>query len=109
PNSAMPQRRNISPACIWLVWSVDPPRWFVFSPYWTKVQYLSLSRLSRIILQNCAVNLTDLNFYSDNQLKDRLASTSATSDQLVEALRINSEARTRALKIGFLVLSGLAF
>jgi hypothetical protein len=52
--------------------------------------------------------LTNLNFFSDSQLKDRLASTSATSDQLVGALRINSEARARALKIGFLVLSGLA-
>lgn len=54
------------------------------------------------------VNLTNLNFLSDEQLKDRLASTSATPDQLVEALRINGEARTRSLKIGFLLLSGLA-
>jgi len=54
------------------------------------------------------VNLTNLNFLSDEQLTDRLGGTSATSEQFTEALRINSEARTRALKIGFLVLSGLA-
>ena len=53
-------------------------------------------------------NLTNLNFLSDNQLKERLANTSATSEQLAEALHINAEARTRALKIGFLSLSGLA-
>jgi MFS family permease len=54
------------------------------------------------------VNLDNLNFFSDNQLKERLADTTATAAQLEEALRINAEARTRALKIGFLVLSGIA-
>jgi MFS family permease len=54
------------------------------------------------------VDLTNLNFFSDNQLRERLANTTANSAQLDEALRINTEARTRALKTGFLVLSGLA-
>jgi hypothetical protein len=54
------------------------------------------------------VNLTNLNFMSDVQIKERLGSTSATPEQLDEALRINAEARIRALKIGFLCLSGLA-
>jgi hypothetical protein len=54
------------------------------------------------------VNLTNLNFMSDAQLKERLSSTSATSVQMDEALHINAEARIRALKIGFLCLSGLA-
>jgi len=54
------------------------------------------------------VNLTNLNFLSDVQLKDRLANTTATPEELAEALRINSDARTRALKIGFVILSGLA-
>jgi MFS family permease len=54
------------------------------------------------------VNLTNLNFLSNNQLKERLGSTSATPEQLTEALRINAEARIHALKIGFLVLSALA-
>jgi MFS family permease len=54
------------------------------------------------------VNLTNLNFFSDNQLRERLASTTATSAQVDEALHINADARIRALKTGFLVLSGLA-
>jgi MFS family permease len=76
--------------------------------------------LSSVIISNVAenpvisaelkdeVNLTNLNFFSDNQLKERLANTTATPEQLAEALRINAEARIRALKVGFLVLSGLA-
>jgi MFS family permease len=54
------------------------------------------------------VNLTNLNFFRDSQLKERLAGTSATPEQMTEALRINADARTRALKIGFLCLSGMA-
>jgi MFS family permease len=54
------------------------------------------------------VNLTNLNFFSDTQLTERLKGTSATPEQLAEALRINGEARIRALKTGFMVLSGLA-
>jgi hypothetical protein len=54
------------------------------------------------------VNLTNLNFMRDAQIKERLGNTSATPEQLTEALRINAEARIRALKIGFLCLSGLA-
>src|SRR5579871_5798908 len=41
------------------------------------------------------VNLTNLNFFSDNQLKERLANTSATPEQLAAALRINADARIR--------------
>ncbi len=54
------------------------------------------------------VDLTNLNFFSDVQLKDRLGNTSATSSQMEEALIINAEARIRALKIGFMCLSCLA-
>jgi MFS family permease len=54
------------------------------------------------------MNLTNLNFFSDNQMRERLANTTATPEQFAEALRINAEARIRALKTGFLVLSGLA-
>jgi MFS family permease len=54
------------------------------------------------------VNLTNLNFFNDSQLTERLSGTSASPEQLTEALRINAEARTRALKTGFLILSGIA-
>ena len=76
--------------------------------------------LSSIILGNLAenpaitaelkdeVNLTNLNSFSGAQLKERLAGKTATPEQMAEALAINAEAPTRALKIGFLALSGLA-
>jgi MFS family permease len=54
------------------------------------------------------MNLTNMNFFSDRQLQERLATTSATPAQVTEALQINGDARTRALRTGFLVLSGLA-
>ncbi|MFO0948514.1 MAG: MFS transporter [Planctomycetota bacterium] len=54
------------------------------------------------------IHLTNLTFLSDEQIKERLANTSATPDQFTEALGINAAARTGALKIGFLLLSGLA-
>lgn len=51
------------------------------------------------------VNLTNLNFMSDVQVKERLGNTTATPEELDEALRINADARIRSLKIGFLVMS----
>jgi MFS family permease len=54
------------------------------------------------------VNLSNLNFFSDNQLKERLSNTTASPEQLKEALGINAEARSRSLKTGFLILSGIA-
>lgn len=53
-------------------------------------------------------HLDNINFIRNDQLQDRLAATSATADQVDEAVRINTQSRLRALKIGFLVLSGLA-
>jgi MFS family permease len=54
------------------------------------------------------VNLTNLNFFSDSQVKERLADTTATPEQVTEALHINEGARLRALKMGFLALACLA-
>lgn len=55
------------------------------------------------------VNLTNLNFMRDSQVVDRLtANTNATPEQVTAALEINAAARIQALKIGFLVMSGLA-
>jgi predicted MFS family arabinose efflux permease len=53
-------------------------------------------------------DLDNINFIRNDQLKERLQHTTATSEQVDEAVRINTESRLRALKIGFLVLSGLA-
>jgi hypothetical protein len=54
------------------------------------------------------VNLDNLNFMSDAQLERQLKDVAADSDQREEALQINANARIQALKIGFMVLSGLA-
>jgi MFS family permease len=53
-------------------------------------------------------DLDNINFIRNEQLKERLALTSVTAAQVDEAVRINTENRLRALKIGFLALSGLA-
>jgi MFS family permease len=54
------------------------------------------------------VDLNSVNFVSNERLRERLASTTATPEQIEEAVRINAEARLRALKIGFMIMSGVA-
>jgi hypothetical protein len=53
-------------------------------------------------------DLDNINFIRNDQLKERLQPSTATPEKVDEAVRINTESRLRALKIGFLVLSGLA-
>jgi len=54
------------------------------------------------------VNLDNVTFISNDQLESVIARTSATPEQKAEALRVNTEARLQALKIGLLVMAGLA-
>ena len=55
------------------------------------------------------VDLDSINFLSNDRLKERFESTtSATPEQIAEAVRINAETRLRALKIGFFVLASMA-
>ncbi|MEZ4518162.1 MAG: MFS transporter [Chloroflexota bacterium] len=54
------------------------------------------------------VNLDSVDFISNVQLTNVLGETTATPEQVDEAVRINSDARLRALKGSFLVLAGLA-
>jgi hypothetical protein len=54
------------------------------------------------------VDLDNITFVSNDRLKSVLEGTTATPAQVEEAVRINTEARLRALKIGLLVLAGLA-
>jgi len=54
------------------------------------------------------VDLDSINFLNNDRLKERFENTAASSEQIAEALRINSESRLRALKTGFLVLSSLS-
>jgi MFS family permease len=54
------------------------------------------------------VDLDNINFISNDRLQSVLASTTATPEQVAEAVRVNTEARLRALKIGLLIMAGLA-
>jgi predicted MFS family arabinose efflux permease len=54
------------------------------------------------------VNLDSITFVSNDQLATVIEATSATPEQKAEALRINTESRLLALKIGFLIMAGLA-
>src|SRR5262249_23209846 len=54
------------------------------------------------------VNLDNLAFVSNDRLRQALEGTSATSEQVAEAVRINTDARLVALKVTFFALAGLA-
>jgi predicted MFS family arabinose efflux permease len=54
------------------------------------------------------LNLDSINFVSNDRLLEILKRTTATPEQVEEAVRINTEARLRALKIGLLIMAGLA-
>ena len=55
------------------------------------------------------VDLDNINFISNERLQTVLAGTTATAPQVAEAVRVNTESRLRALKIGLLIMAGLAF
>jgi MFS family permease len=54
------------------------------------------------------VDLDNINFISNDRLQTVLAGTTASPEQVAEAVRVNTEARLRALKIGLLIMAGLA-
>src|SRR5499427_305669 len=54
------------------------------------------------------VNLDNINFVSNDQLLRIMQRTTATPEQVDEAVRINTEERLRALKIGLLAMAGVA-
>jgi hypothetical protein len=54
------------------------------------------------------VDLDSINFVSNDRLLAIMQRTTATPEQVDEVVRINAEARLRALKIGLLTMAGLA-
>lgn len=54
------------------------------------------------------VDLDSINFISNDQLRGALENTTATPAQVSEAVRVNTEARLRALKLGLLVMAMLS-
>jgi MFS family permease len=53
-------------------------------------------------------DLTRINFISNERVEAILEGTSASKEEIQQALAINAESRLRAIKIGFLCLSALA-
>jgi predicted MFS family arabinose efflux permease len=54
------------------------------------------------------VDLGSITFVSNDRLRSVLEGTSGTPQQIEEAVRVNTDARLRALKIGLLIMAGLA-
>lgn len=54
------------------------------------------------------VDLDSITFVSNDRLRATMNATTATPAQIDETMRINTESRLRALKVGFLILAGLA-
>ncbi|MBL3686516.1 MFS transporter [Leucobacter zeae] len=54
------------------------------------------------------VQLDEVNFISNDDLRAKFEETSATPEQVDAAVAVNEEQRLRTLKIGFLVLAGLS-
>ncbi len=81
---------------------------------------LLVGLLSAIVLRSVAdnpklppeiqaqVNLDSVNFISNDRLQTVLEGTTASPAQIAEAVRINTDARLRALKIGLVIMAGIA-
>ena len=54
------------------------------------------------------LDLTSVNFVSNDRLVERLTHTTATPEQVAEALRINEATRLRSLKVAFLALGSMS-
>ncbi|MFG1360594.1 MFS transporter [Xanthobacter pseudotagetidis] len=54
------------------------------------------------------VNLDSINFISNDRLKTTLETAGATAEQVTAAVAVNTESRLRALKIGLLLMAGIA-
>ena len=54
------------------------------------------------------IDLDNINFVTNDRLLEVMQATTATPEQVEEAVRINTESRLRALKIGLLLMAGVA-
>jgi MFS family permease len=54
------------------------------------------------------LNLDNITFISNDRLRTVMEGTTASVAEVDEAVRVNTEARLRALKIGLLIMAGLA-
>ncbi len=54
------------------------------------------------------VDLNNISFVSNDRLRNLMANTTATPEQVEEAVQVNESARLLALKIGLLIMAGMA-
>lgn len=54
------------------------------------------------------INFDNVSFVSNDHLEEYLSETTATTEEINEAVRINIESRLRALKASFLILAGIS-
>jgi hypothetical protein len=54
------------------------------------------------------LDLDSINFLSNDRLVERLERTTATPEEVTEAVRINESTRLRSLKIAFLALGAVS-
>lgn len=54
------------------------------------------------------MNLDNINFISNDRLLTVLSQTTATPEQVAEAVRVNEESRLKALKFGLLIMAFLS-
>jgi MFS family permease len=54
------------------------------------------------------LDLDSINFVSNDRLRDVMARTTATPEQVEEAIAVNTESRLRALKVGLLIMACVA-
>ncbi|KAA5595983.1 MFS transporter, partial [Blastochloris sulfoviridis] len=54
------------------------------------------------------VNLDNINFISNDRLQSVMERTTASPEQVAEAVRVNTDARLRALKIGLIIMALVA-
>ena len=54
------------------------------------------------------VDLNNISFVSNDRLRNLMANTTATPEQVDEAVQVNESARLLALKIGLLIMAGMA-
>jgi hypothetical protein len=54
------------------------------------------------------LDLNSVNFVSNDRLVERLSHTTATPEQVAEAVRINESTRLRSLKVAFLALGSVS-
>ena len=81
---------------------------------------LLVGLLSAVVLRTIATNpklppeiqaqldLDSINFISNDRLKTVMETTTASPTQVAEAVRVNTDSRLRALKIGLLIMAGIA-